>query len=199
MLLRHPDVKEAVVAVKQDPSGDRRLVAYVIGADGLDPQALLGFARRTLPEYMVPSACVPVDASLSANGKVDRAALAAIDPRGGQGEAPRIPPRTPTERAIVGALKEVLQVEQIGVNENLFEIGLTSLLAVRAQRLLKERLRAPVAVADLFQSPTIEALAARVDASDPARGSTDAAEQRADARRDAARRRQAARGERSNG
>ncbi|WP_437338558.1 amino acid adenylation domain-containing protein [Sorangium sp. So ce394] len=200
VLLRHADVKEAVVAVKQDPSGDRRLVAYVIGADGLDPQVLLGFARRTLPEYMVPSACVPVDAfPLSANGKVDRAALAAIDPRGGQGEAPRIPPRTPTERAIVGALKEVLQVEQIGVNENLFEIGLTSLLAVRAQRLLKERLRAPVAVADLFQSPTIEALAARVDASDPARGSTDAAEQRADARRDAARRRQAARGERSNG
>ncbi|WP_437819699.1 amino acid adenylation domain-containing protein [Sorangium sp. So ce1078] len=200
VLLRHPDVKEAVVAVKEDPSGDRRLVAYVIGAGGLDPQALLGFARRTLPEYMVPSACVPVDAfPLSANGKVDRAALAAIDPRGGRGEASRIPPRTPTERAIVGALKEVLQVEQIGVDENLFEIGLTSLLAVRAQRLLKERLRAPIAVADLFQSPTIEALAARVDASDPARGSTDAAEQRADARREAARRRQSARGDRSNG
>ncbi|WP_437931313.1 amino acid adenylation domain-containing protein [Sorangium sp. So ce291] len=201
VLLRHPDVREAVVAVRQDPSGDRRLVAYVIGAGALDPQAILGFARRTLPEYMVPSACVPVDAfPLSANGKVDRAALAAIDPRGGDsGGAPRVPPRTEAERAIVGVLKEVLQVEQIGVNENLFEIGLTSLLAVRAQRLLNGRLRAPIAVADLFQAPTIEALAARVDASGPARGETDAAEQRADARREAARRRQSLRADRSKG
>ncbi|AUX32055.1 MULTISPECIES: non-ribosomal peptide synthetase [Sorangium] len=196
-LAQHPSVEQVVVAAKTDPSGEKRLVAYVVGAEA-DGAALRDFVRKKLPEYMIPADVIVLPAlPLSANGKVDRAALpdpAAVAPR-----AAALAPRTATERLIASVLAEVLQVEAVGVTDNLFELGFTSLLLVRAQRLLAERIaaRAPaegaaaqaVSLTDLFQYPTIEQLAQRLDAATVKAEPADVGAQRAEARRDARRRR----------
>ncbi|WP_437819688.1 amino acid adenylation domain-containing protein [Sorangium sp. So ce1078] len=197
-LAQHPSVEQAVVAPKTDPSGEKRLVAYVVGAGGADGAALRDFVRRKLPEYMIPSDVVILPAlPLSPNGKVDRAALP--DPAACAPRAAAVAPRTATERLIASVLAEVLQVEAVGVTDNLFELGFTSLLLVRAHRLLTERMepREPaeglakqaVSLTDLFQYPTIEQLAQRLDAAMVKAEPADVGAQRAEARRDARRRR----------
>ncbi|WP_437759712.1 amino acid adenylation domain-containing protein [Sorangium sp. So ce1389] len=197
-LAQHPSVEQAVVAPKTDPSGEKRLVAYVVSAGGADGAALRDFVRKKLPEYMIPADVVILPAlPLSSNGKVDRAALP--DPAAHAPRAAAVAPRTATEKLIAAVLAEVLQVEGVGVTDNLFELGFTSLLLVRAHRMLSERIesrgpadgpaRQVVSLTDLFQYPTIEQLAQRLDASAVKAESADVGAQRAEARRDARRRR----------
>ncbi|MEV6827024.1 non-ribosomal peptide synthase/polyketide synthase [Amycolatopsis sp. NPDC051102] len=147
-LAAHPDVVEAVVVPR-----DRRLVAYVVTTGKPDLRAWL---QRDLPDYMVPSAFVPLDAlPLSANGKVDRRALPepAAEPMAGY-----VPPRTETERVLAEVWADVLGVPGVGVEDNFFELGGDSILSIQVVSRARRHGLA-LTPRDLFAHQTVAALA----------------------------------------
>ncbi|HEX2091425.1 MAG TPA: amino acid adenylation domain-containing protein [Longimicrobiaceae bacterium] len=160
VLLRHPAVDSVVVMVREDEPGDRRLAAYLVppaGARVPGAAELREHIRASLPEYMVPSAFVALDAfPLTPTGKIDRNALPAPE-RGGERRG-YIAPRTPVEATLAQTWAEVLRVERVGVHDNFFELGGDSILSIqvvaRAHRAgvqLKPRY--------FFEHPTIAELA----------------------------------------
>jgi len=161
VLADHPRVRESAVVAREDAPGDARLVAYVVAADGAvppTPAELREHLKARLPEYMVPAAWVPMDAlPLNPNGKVDRLRLPAPGER--ERAAAGTSPRTATEQAVARVWQEVLGVEQVGVDENFFEIGGHSLLLARLQERLNEVMGSTLTFVDLFQFTTISALA----------------------------------------
>jgi amino acid adenylation domain-containing protein len=155
-LAQHPDVREAVVLAREDVPGDRRLVAYVVGAAGAD--ALREHLRQRLPEYMVPSTFVVLDRlPLTANGKVDRKALPA--PELASAEERYVAPRTPVEETLAGIWAEVLHLERVGVEESFFDLGGHSLLATRVVSRVREVFNVELPLRALFEHRTVEGLA----------------------------------------
>ncbi len=156
-------VQDAMLLVREDEPGDKRLVAYVIGTAGveLDATHLREQLRLSLAEYMLPSAFVSLEAfPLTANGKLDRKALPAPD-RSAVASRGYEAPEGDTEMAIARIWQDLLQLEQVGRHDHFFELGGHSLLAVK----LIERMRQIDLVADvrvLFSQPTLSALAAAV-------------------------------------
>jgi amino acid adenylation domain-containing protein len=152
-----PGVDDCAVVVRGDVPGGR-LVAYVAGP--AQAGELRERLRRELPEYMVPATFVALDRlPLSANGKVDRRALPAPADAAG---TPHLSPRSAAETAVAAAWQEVLGVDRVGVHDNFFDLGGSSLLLYRVYSLLRE-LRADLRVVDLFRYPTVEALAGHLD------------------------------------
>ncbi len=161
VLGRHPSVRDVVAVVREDRPGDRRIVAYVTGA-GAAAGELRAHAGAHLPEYMVPSAVVVLDAfPLTPNGKTDRGALPA--PEAPSADA-HVEPATPTEKALAGIWAEVLGVERVGARDDFFALGGHSLLAARVAGRVREELGADLPLRALFEAATVEALAARVEA-----------------------------------
>ena len=146
------------VVAREDAPGDRRLVAYVVG--GAEVSVLREHLRVRLPEYMVPSLFVSVDAlPRTSSGKVDRKALPAPqEDRPGQ-EAAYVPPRDTLELELVRLWEEVLAVRPVGVQDSFFALGGHSLLAVRLVARISRRLGRDLPLVELFQNPTIESLA----------------------------------------
>ncbi|HEX2092533.1 MAG TPA: phosphopantetheine-binding protein, partial [Longimicrobiaceae bacterium] len=160
-LAEHAGVREAVVLVREDAPGDRRLVAYVVG--GVEADALREHLRRSLPEYMVPAAFVVLEAlPLTPNGKLDRKALPA--PELVSAGASYVAPRRPLEAALAGIWAEVLGRVRVGVKENFFDLGGHSLLLVKVQARLRETLDREIPIVDLFRFPTVAALAEHLGA-----------------------------------
>ncbi|WP_249307533.1 non-ribosomal peptide synthetase, partial [Pseudomonas viridiflava] len=160
-LAEHPDVLEAVVLCRQDTPGDKRLVAYVTAQQPVDIEHLRSHLQGLLPEYMVPSAYVQLDAlPLTANGKLDRKALPMPDAQSliSRGyEAPQ----GEVETLLASIWADVLKVGQVGRHDHFFELGGHSLLAVKLiERMRQVGLSADVRV--LFSQPTLAALAAAV-------------------------------------
>ncbi len=164
VLERHPAVREAVVAVREDEPGDRRLVGYVVPSGGaVSATALRGWLGERLPEYMVPSAVVVLEElPLTPSGKVARRALPA--PHGADGEVEHVPPRTPTEEALAAIWAEVLNRERVGAHDSFFALGGHSLLATRVTSRVRAALGVEMEVRALFEAPTLAGLAERVDA-----------------------------------
>ncbi|MDX8130471.1 amino acid adenylation domain-containing protein, partial [Methylomonas sp. OY6] len=136
-LLKQVDVKDAVVVAREDQPGDKRLVAYVVPqaeateAEQAIVERLKVTLRQHLPDYMVPSAFVVLEAMpLSANGKLDRKQLPAPD-LSEQLKKTYVAPRTNTERVLAEIWQEVLGVEQVGIEDDFFELGGHSLLATQ--------------------------------------------------------------------
>ncbi|MFJ8336793.1 non-ribosomal peptide synthase/polyketide synthase, partial [Streptomyces sp. NPDC094437] len=164
----HPMVTRVAVIAREDTPGERRLVAYVEPAPNVIgtevPSAVREFAAHRLPSYMVPSAVVVLDAlPLTVGGKLDRAALPAPEPTGGQGREPN----SVREELLCGVFAEVLGLERVGVDDDFFALGGHSLLATR----LMSRVRRVLGTDDLplralFETPTPAGLAAGLDASD---------------------------------
>jgi amino acid adenylation domain-containing protein len=167
VLERHPAVRASAVTDREDESGAARLVAYLVAADQREPPApdeLRAFAAERLPAYMIPSAWVLLgELPRTPNGKVDLNALP--DPqfnRAAQtGEF--VPARTASERELVAIWREILDVEEIGTNDNFFALGGHSLLAVRLFARIEDRLGVRLPLATLFQSATIAELARMID------------------------------------
>ncbi|MFI6069955.1 non-ribosomal peptide synthase/polyketide synthase [Actinoplanes sp. NPDC051343] len=163
-LARHEAVAQAVVMVREDRPGQRRLVAYVITADaGVSGAVLREFVGRVLPEYMVPAVVVVLDAFPStANGKVDRAALPAPDL---SGLVSWRGPRTPVEELLCGLFAEVLRLPRVGIDDGFFTLGGDSLLVTRVVSRIRSVVGVEVAIRAVFEAPTVAGLARLVDQS----------------------------------
>ncbi len=164
VLSEHPSVREAVVVAQDDGAGDRRLVGYVIG-DGQEVAAseLRRHLLERLPEYMVPTHFVELDAfPLTPNGKVDRKALPAADPAQRAVEVEYVAPTSDLEERIAAIWQDVLNVEQVGVDDNFFDVGGNSILTVRVHNRLRAAVDHPFVLTDLFRYPTIRVLAAHI-------------------------------------
>ncbi|MET9609960.1 amino acid adenylation domain-containing protein [Streptomyces sp. NPDC006512] len=157
-LARHAGVGQVAVTVREDGPGGKRLVAYAVPRAGhtLTGSGLLRWAADELPEHMVPSAAVLLDAiPLTVNGKPDRAALPAPAPaaRGGGRAA-----RTPREEVLCSLFAEVLGLERVGIDDNFFALGGHSLLGVRLVSRMRTVLGLEAGVRDLFRTPTVAGL-----------------------------------------
>lgn len=162
LLSQHSAVRETVVIAREDHPGDKRLVAYVIPHSDQVPAAseLRSFLKEKLPDYMVPSAFVTLDAiPLTPNGKVDHRALPAPDWEQRDLEEIFVAPRTPIEEALADIWSQVLGVKQIGVKDNFFDLGGHSLLAVRLVAEIEKTINIKIPLAALFQLTTVEQMA----------------------------------------
>jgi amino acid adenylation domain-containing protein len=168
-LRAHADVREALVMVREDRPGDRRLVAYAVAEGG--PARALELRRalqERLPDYMVPSIVVCVGAMpLTPNGKVDRSRLPAPD--GAAAFSPSAAPSTELERTIANIWCETLNIMHAGVHDNFFELGGHSLLLAKVHSRLRAALAREVSMMDLFRFPTVHSLAAHLAGSEPER------------------------------
>jgi acyl carrier protein len=169
VLREHPAVRSAVVMAHGDGE-ERFLAAYVVahpGASAADDE-LRDFARGRLPAYMVPAAVVVLDRlPLTPNGKLDRASLPVPRPAGST--APDAGPMSATEEALAAIWSEVLRVPVRGAEDDFFDLGGHSLLAARVASRVGQRFGVELSLADLFQLPTVRALAALVDERSAAR------------------------------
>ncbi|MFD8705822.1 amino acid adenylation domain-containing protein [Kitasatospora sp. NPDC059648] len=157
----HPAVAHAVAVVSGSATGDR-LVAYAVPMAGaaVDGTALREHAARTLPDFMVPSTVVVLDAfPLLPNGKVDRGAL----PAAPEPEEEYTAPRTPVEEALAGIWQDILGVERIGVHTDFFRLGGHSLMATRILSRIRSSLGVAVPLVRFFEQSTIAGLASEVD------------------------------------
>ena len=194
LLADHAGVREAVVMAREDVPGDKRLVGYVV-LDGplTDPESTLRDALRVkLPEWMVPQHVVVLDdLPRTPNGKTDRKRLPAPDIAASSTEY--VAPASDIEQTLAEVWQEVLRRPEVGVEDNFFDLGGHSLLTVRVQSLLREKLQRVVPITDLFRFPTIRALANRLSSDEggqeAAKVVTEAAQERAAARRGAIARR----------
>ncbi|GAA1083442.1 amino acid adenylation domain-containing protein [Kitasatospora arboriphila] len=166
VLTGHPAVAEAVVLLREDTPGEPRLVAYWVPAPGGPGEpaedAVRAHLARLLPGYMVPAALVALAAlPLSANGKTDRKALA-------EAPAPAVrtagyeAPRDEVEQTLAGLYGELLGRDRVGIRDDFFELGGHSLLATRLAARIRRDFGVDLPLRDLFDAPTVEALAVRV-------------------------------------
>jgi amino acid adenylation domain-containing protein len=166
-LRKHPELADAVVLTRDHGEDDRRLVAYLVGRGGNGKTApsaaiLRRWLKPRLPDYMVPSAFVALDAlPLTAHGKLDRDALPA--PGDDTRELFYVRPRTAVEEVVASVWAEVLGREAVGAHDDFFELGGHSLLATQVASRLREALGFEVPLRSLFESPTVAALAERIE------------------------------------
>ncbi len=163
VLQRHPAIQQAVVIAREDRPGDKRLVAYVIARIGQAPTGgeLRDFLKESLPDYMLPTAFVFLETyPLTPNNKVDRRALPAPDMVHTGGSRDFVAPRNMLEVQLVQIWQEVLGIRPVGVTDSFFDLGGHSLLVVRLFTEIEQRFGKHLPIATLFQSPTIEQLAA---------------------------------------
>jgi len=164
LLNRHHGVREAVVVARTDASGSLRLIGYVRTADEPVPAAagLRAFLAETLPDYMIPSIFVLLDAfPLTPNGKVDRASLPA--PAEASGEEQYIAPDTPTETLLSAIWTELLGLERASALGHFFALGGHSLLATRLISRIRRCFGVDIALMDLFRAPVLRELAEYID------------------------------------
>ncbi|HEX2191329.1 MAG TPA: amino acid adenylation domain-containing protein, partial [Longimicrobiaceae bacterium] len=169
-LCEHPAVREAVVVPYEESPGRRRLVAYLVPAEGasVSRAELRDRLRARLPEPLVPATFVEMEAfPLTPSGKVDRRALPAprLSP-----DTEYVAPRTPTEEVLCGIYAEVLQAERVGVHHNFFDLGGHSLLAARVVSRVAEALGIELPLRTVFEAPSAATLAERLQSAVPGGG-----------------------------
>jgi acyl carrier protein len=163
-LTAEPDVHQAIVIIREDVPGIKKLVAYVTAADSAepDPTALKQQLRQRLPDYMVPTVIIVLDSlPLTPSGKVARRRLPA-PPTGGD-EQLWVAPRTPTEASLADIWQEVLGAERVGAEDDFFELGGHSLLATKVVARIRDRFQVSLPLKYVFRHPTPATLARALD------------------------------------
>ena len=162
VLAQYPAIREVVTIVREDQPDNKRLVAYIVPKEetALTPDELRPFLKAKLPDYMVPKAFVILEAfPLTPNGKIDRHALPAPEQVFYPTEETSIMPQTDMERSIATVWQEVLHVDKVGIYDNFFDLGGHSLLIIQVQAKLQKAFAKQISVVELFEHPTIHALA----------------------------------------
>jgi acyl-coenzyme A synthetase/AMP-(fatty) acid ligase/acyl carrier protein len=163
-LLSCPGVQRAIVIARDDGQREKRLVAYVTVSekDATDAADLRSVLEQSLPQYMVPSAFVVLDEfPVMPNGKIDRQALPAPDPRAGLPEY--VAPRTPREEILAKMWTETLGIEQIGMDDNFFDLGGTSVALVRIFRQAQKLFGITMQISAIAKAATIGSFARAVE------------------------------------
>ncbi|MEV6865903.1 amino acid adenylation domain-containing protein [Streptosporangium subroseum] len=158
VLRAQPGIRDAAVSVREDTADGRRLVAYLVGE--ADLTAVGDALAATLPAHMVPAGYVALEAlPLTANGKLDHAALPApAAPSRGY-----VAPGTTAEELVAEVFAELLKVEKVGVDDDFFELGGNSLLAIRAIARIRGQIEVDIPVRGLFSYATVADLAAEIE------------------------------------
>ncbi len=162
----YPGVLDVVVLAREDRPREKRLVAYLVidKETGFKVGDLRTYLQEQLPDYMVPSYFVVLDAfPLTPNGKVDKRALPAPDQTRPELESEYVAPRNETEEKLVAICAELLNVEKVGVYDNFFDLGGHSLLATQFVSRLKESFQVELPLRALFEKPLIAELAIEID------------------------------------
>jgi amino acid adenylation domain-containing protein len=162
VLSRHPELREAVVTVREETVRGPELVAYVVAEGEAAPSSgeLREYLGAKLPVYMIPQSFVFLSSlPLTPNGKLDRRALPAPAPMSSEREGNFVAPRDMTEFQMVQVWEDILDIRPVSVNDNFFHLGGHSLLAVRMVAQVEKRLRCRIPLAALFEEPTINHLA----------------------------------------
>jgi amino acid adenylation domain-containing protein/non-ribosomal peptide synthase protein (TIGR01720 family) len=186
VLMQHPAVREAVVLAHADVPGDKRLVAYIVPAETqnaerrtiqgpewssssfiIQPSALAGelrsFLKERLPNYMVPSAFVLLEAiPLAPHGKIDRKALPPPEQTRPALESTFAAPRSPIEEVLAQIWSDVLRIEQVGIHDNFFSLGGHSLIATQMVARARAAFHVELPLRGLFEAPTVAELARRI-------------------------------------
>ncbi|MEO7583968.1 MAG: amino acid adenylation domain-containing protein [Ferruginibacter sp.] len=156
-------VRHAAVLAKTDQEGTKRLIGYVVPNSEFDKEAIQTFLRNKLPDYMVPALLVEMGAlPLNANSKIDRKALpdpGMVDIAGNEFVAPE----TIEEKVLATIWARLLDLEQVGIHDNFFEIGGDSLLAIRVVAAIRKELEIEMPISNLFEFQTISTLAAQLE------------------------------------
>ncbi|HEX8242205.1 MAG TPA: phosphopantetheine-binding protein, partial [Longimicrobium sp.] len=161
-LKEHAAVREAVVVVREDTPGEKRLVAYVAGDETAGADVLQAYLGERLPAYMVPAAYVRLEAlPLTPNGKLDRRALPAPED-GAFARRGYEAPQTETEQALAEIWAELLGVERVGRHDDFFHLGGHSLLAVRVISRVRLEMEVELALGAIFANPVLSELADRI-------------------------------------
>ena len=160
VLSQHSEISAAVVVAREDVPGDKRLVAYLVAANGTAPaaEALRGYLKTKLPDYMIPAAFVPLaELPLTPNGKVDRRALPAPGALRAEADSSNfVAPRNEQELQLARLWEEVLNVEHVSVRDNFFDLGGHSLLAVKLFSLIEQATGSTLPMTSLFDGATVE-------------------------------------------
>ena len=164
-LLEHPDIKEAGVRAWDREEGEKYLAGYIVPRPEsvLNASEVREFLSNKLPDYMIPTAFKVVESLPLTNGKLDRLALPQPDTRRPELKETYVAPRNDVERKLGAIWSEVLQIENIGVHDNFFDLGGHSLTASRVLSRVREWLGVEVSLVSLFESPTVTGLAPKVE------------------------------------
>ncbi|MEG4939659.1 amino acid adenylation domain-containing protein [Microcoleus sp. F4-D5] len=161
-LAKHRAVKQAVVLAREDASGDKRLVAYIVAnpEDQLAIADLRRYLQGQLPDYMVPAVFVNVEAMpKTPSGKIDRRALPAPDSQRQEQSQSYAAPQSELELLLAGVWSKLLKIDRVGIHDNFFEIGGNSLMTLQVAVQVRTLLGKDLPVVKLFQHPTIAQLA----------------------------------------
>ncbi len=157
-LLKHPEIKEAVIVTREDLDNSKYLCAYIISKQKLQVLDIREYLAQNLPEYMIPSYFIQIDAfPLTATGKINHRALPKPVDNIKTGKE-FVPPRSELEEILRSIWSEVLGVEQIGVYDNFFVLGGHSIKATQVVSLIHKRCDIEINLREIFQHPTIAAL-----------------------------------------
>jgi hypothetical protein len=162
-LAQHSAVQQTAVLLRENPHGEKRLVAYVVTEPGVafSVGEMREFLKRKLPDYMMPSTLVTLEnMPLTPNGKIHRNALPAPEQVKPELEKPYEAPRNATEEILAGIWADLLDLEQVGIHDEFFEIGGHSILASQLISSLRETFQVELPLRSFFQAPTIAGLTA---------------------------------------
>jgi amino acid adenylation domain-containing protein len=166
-LAAQPQVRSCTVLLREDTPGTKQLVGYVAPRAGETPgpEDMREFLRERLPDYMVPAHFVFLESlPLTQNGKVDRRALPAPSYESASGTRAYVGARSETERRLSAIWTELLKLERVGVHDDVFDLGATSLMVVQAVTRIQSALGVAVEIQTLFENPTLAEMAVALDA-----------------------------------
>jgi len=166
-IAHYPGVQDAAVVVREEPSGDRRLVGYFTVNPGkqVEPNDLRRYLRIQLPEYMIPAHLMQLDEfPLTPSGKVDKKALPSPDFSRSTLENPYVAPRNEVETKLAQICANLLNVPQVGIYDNFFDLGGHSLLATQVIAHIQDEFQVELPLRALFETPTVAGLAEKIAA-----------------------------------